>query len=259
MKTILFSKMWPPLVIAALAAGTLGPNYHAVNSDTLTLKTANDVDIISFDHSKISETKLRQLILLSPFIVTFFNDMPGRDFSVAGSTIGGHVDKSFIALPLELCAASDPAYFRCDDNSFSGPNFLRNAKVNLQKGRKGLIWLERLDHPAELEPVVNFLNKSLELSVWAEETRFKYYSSWDDHVLKEVHEGIDIGSSCPQVFSELQAAASQEEKYRIVRFDWANCVVRAIDQQLGPYPADAWNVFLKAYGITEEHKELSPE
>jgi hypothetical protein len=119
--------------------------------------------------------------------------------------------------------------------------------------------LEHLDHPRELEPVVTFLEKSLERSLWTEQTRFKYYSSWDENVLKEVHDGIDVVPSCPQIFPQLQAAVSQEEKYQIVRFDWANCSIQAIDRQLGPYPTDAWNNFLKAYGITEEHKELSPE
>jgi hypothetical protein len=185
--------------------------------------------------------------------------MPARDFSAAGSTTATRVDKVFIALPLELCIASDPAYSHCEDNSVGGPNFLRNANVNLERGKRGLRWLERLEHPRELEPVVTFLEKSLESSLWTEQTRFKYYSTWDESVLKEVHEGIDAVSSCPKIFAKLQAATSKEQKYQIVRFEWANCIVQAIDRQLGPYPLDAWSAFLKAYGITEEHKELSPE
>jgi len=258
MKTVLLSRMWIVMIILAVVAALTATVFYGSNRNTLTFKTDYDIDTISFDPSVISEAKLRQLILLSPFIVTYLNSIPARDFSAAGARKGTEVDKSFIALPLELCMAGDSAYSHCEDNGISGPNLLRNAKVNLEKGKRGLAWLARLDYPAELTPVVTFLEKSLERSVWVEETRFEYYSTWDENALKKTHTGIDPESSCPGIFSQLQTA-SKEEKYRIVRFDWANCIVKTIDRQLGPYPSGAWNAFLKAYRITEEHKELAPD
>ena len=168
-------------------------------------------------------------------------------------------DKAFIALPLELCVATNPAYSNCNANDVTKPNSLHNAEVNLQKSKRGLSWLQQLDHPKELNSVVKFLSQVLSLSIWIEEARLKYYTTWDERVLREVHNGIDPGQLCRETFRKLEAAKSKEDRYQIVRFDWANCIVGAINRQLGPYPISAWNAFLQAYGITESYKERSPD
>jgi hypothetical protein len=246
------------LALIVLAVAIVNPSCSA-QTRTLTFKTIDDVDAVSFDQAKISEAKLRQLILLSPVIVSYFNDLPDRDFSAAGSRQGDIVDKSFLALPLELCIASDPAYSHCEENNIGGLNFLRNAKVNLEKGRRGLKWLQNLDYPKELQPVVKFLLDGLAISLWIEETRFKYYSTWNESVLKGVDDGIDPVQLCPETFRKLEAASSKEEKYRITRFDWANCIVKAIYRQPGSYPVQPWNAFLQAYGITERYEQKGPD
>jgi hypothetical protein len=119
--------------------------------------------------------------------------------------------------------------------------------------------LQHLNYPKELQPVAKFLEKSLELSLWIEETRFSYYSTWDETVLKEIHDGIDSAKLCPETFQRLAATSSKEEKYRIVRLDWANCMIKAVDHQLGSYPIDSWNDFLKSYGVTEHYKAKVPD
>lgn len=246
------------LALVLLAVAIVNPSSWA-QTRTLTFKTIDDVDSVSFDQAKISEAKLRQLILLSPVIVSYFNDLPARDFSAAGSRQGDIVDKSFLALPLELCIASDPAYSHCEENNIGGPNFLRNAKVNLEKGRGGLKWLQNLDYPKELQPVVKFLLDGLAHSLWIEETRFKYYSTWNESVLKGPHDGIDPVQLCPETFRKLKTAGSKEENYSIIRIDWANCFVKAIHRQLGSYPVQSWNAFLQTYGITEHYEQKSPD
>lgn len=246
------------VVLVMLMGMIAAPSYQA-ETRTLTFKTINDVDKISFDPTKISESRLRELIVLSPFIVDYINDKANKNFSVAGSMVGRVPDKQLIALPLELCIAGDPAYSNCDTNDIAKPSFLHNAEVNLQKSKRGLSWVQHLDHPKELDSVVKFLEQSLSLSIWIEETRLKYYSTWDETTLKEVHHGIDPEQLCPETFRKLEADGSKEEKYRTVRFDWANCILRAIDRDLGPYPINAWNSFLQAFSITEEYKQKSPE
>jgi hypothetical protein len=57
----------------------------------------------------------------------------------------------------------------------------------------------------------------------------------------------------------LETATLKEEKYGIVRFDWANCMVRAADRHLGRYPTNSWNAFLQAYGVTEHYTEKGPD
>jgi hypothetical protein len=221
---------------------------------TLTFKTVDEIYRVSFDSSRISQRRVRELIVLSPFVVSYINDPPAKDFLAVGSTIGTVFNKSLMALPLELCIANDPAYSNCGNNGISTPNFLRNAEINLRKGRRGLASLQQLDLPGELAPVFKFLQEGLALSLWIEETRFRYYTTWDRKILEKAHWGIDPARLCQETFQKLDAANSKEEKYVIVRFDWANCMVSAVDHHLGRYPTHSWNAFLKAYGISEHYE-----
>jgi hypothetical protein len=209
---------------ALLALAIVNPSCRA-QTLTLAFDSGDEVDTVSFDPAKISEAQLRQLILFSPFISSYFNNLPARDFSAAGSMRRDIVDKSFFALPLELCVANDPAYSHCDANSIGGPNFLRNAKVNLQKSRRGLKSLQNQEYPNQLQPVVKFLLDGLAFSLWIEETRFRYYSTWDENVLKGAHDDIHPVQLCPDIFRKLESGNSKEEEYGIVRIDWANCMI----------------------------------
>jgi hypothetical protein len=71
------------------------------------------------------------------------------------------VDRIFFPLDLELCIPAEVAYVHCVANDASGPNFLPNAEVNLKKSKRGLAWLQNLDPPKELEPVMKFLADGL--------------------------------------------------------------------------------------------------
>lgn len=255
-RTIMMS--WRLFVLGIIAVSAVNPS-RSTQSRSLTFETVDDVDTFSFDPAKISEEELRQLVFLSPFIVSYLNDLPGREFTTVGSTRGSAVDKAFVALPLELCVASDPAYSHCQENEISGPNFLRNAKANIEKSRSGLVQLQHLDYPKELQPVVKFLESSLELSLRIEETRLRYYYTWDEAILREIHVGIDSANLCPDTFRKLEAAGSKIEKYQIVKIEWGNCMIRAVDHKLGSYPIDSWNDFLKSYAITERYEAKSPD
>src|SRR6266478_333989 len=225
---------------------------------TLTFKTVNDIYTVSFDSSRISERRVRELIILSPFVVDYINDSPTKDFSAAGSTVGAVVNKLLIAQPLELCIANDPAYSDCGNNDISTSNFMRNAETNLRKGRRGLLSLQHLDPPSELEPVFKFLQEGLALSLRIEEARFRYYTTWDQNVLKAEQASIAPAQICQETFQKLSAASSNAEKYGTVRFDWANCMVRAVHAHLGQYPTSSWNAFLQAYGISEHYQIKGP-
>lgn len=259
MKSSLRSKVEMKAKLPVIVLLAIFVRSSSANPVTLTFKTVNDVYTVSFDSSRIPERRVRELIILSPFVLDYINDAPAKDFSAAGSTVGTVVNKLLIALPLELCIANDPIYSNCDNNTISAPNFMRNAEINLQKSRRGLASLQHLNPPSELEPVFNFLQEGLALSLWIEETRFRYYTTWDEKVLKETHLGIDPEPLCQEAFQKLDAANSKEEKYEIVRFDWANCMVRAVNRQLGQYPIDSWNAFLKAYGISEHYEMKGPD
>jgi hypothetical protein len=244
--------------LLALAVAIVNTSCWA-QTRTLAFDSGDEIDTVSFDPARISEAQLRQLILFSPFISSYFNNLPARDFSAVGSMQGDVVDKSFFALPLELCIANDPAYSHCGANSIGGPNFLRNAKVNLQKSRRGLKSLQNQEYPNQLPPVVKFLLDGLAFSLWIEETRFRYYSTWDENVLKEAHGDINPVQLCPNIFRKLEGANSKEEKYGIVKVEWANCMITSGNHKLGLYPVSSWNAFLKAYDITEHFEMKGPD
>ena len=236
------------LVLAVFVAAIMSPSGWP-QTRISTFQTVNDVDTVTFDPAKLSEAKLHDLILLSPFLVDYINDMSNKNFSAAGSTVEGVPDKYLIALPLELCLAGDPDYSNCQENEIAGPNFLRNAQVNLQKSKRGLVWLQGLQHPKELDPVITFLTEGLSHSIWMEETRLKYYSTWDDTVLKQTPEGVNFEQLCPDVFRKLETAGSIAGKYAIARFDWPNCLAKSPGKKRQRYPIEAWKQFLDSYGI----------
>jgi hypothetical protein len=243
--------------VAALTLATMSP-WSLAQSSRLIFDSGDEIDTVTFDPAKISDAKLHELILLSPYIVTYFDQLPARDIGVAGSTEDLVVDKSFLSLKLELCISAEVVYVHCEANTVSGPNFVRNAEVNVKKSKRGLAWLQNLVTPKELAPVMKFLMEGLEFSIETEETRLRYYTTWDENVLKEAHDGIEPAEHCSEAFHKLDGATSEEEKYGLVAHDWANCVNRAIQQKLGKYPVASWNAFLRTYGIKETFKEIGP-
>jgi hypothetical protein len=248
---------------ALLLVAMLIPVCRAGTIVTLTFKTEDTQYTVSFDSSKISDRKMRELIILSP-LVTDYAGVPGpgakQEFQAVGSTTGDVVDKSLAAVPLELCDPDDPRYVGCATNDISSPDFLRNAEVNLERSRRGLAWLQQIDHPQELQPVLAYLQERLALSLWIEERRFEYYSTWDDRALQRTYDGVDPAAACGQTFKELPVASSPKLKHEIVRVGWVNCIRQSVfARQPGRYPVRAWNAFLKAYGITENYKEIGPD
>jgi hypothetical protein len=62
----------------------LNPASQAQNF-TLTFDSGDEIDTVSFNPVKISEVKLRELMLLSPYIVDYFDQLPDRDIIAARS------------------------------------------------------------------------------------------------------------------------------------------------------------------------------
>lgn len=249
---------------ALLLVAMLIPVCRAGTIVTLTFKTEDTQYTVSFDSSRISDRKMRELIILSP-LVTDYAGVPGpgatQEFEAMGSTTGNVVDKSLAAVPLEQCDPDDPTYVGCATNEISSPNFLRNAEVNLERSRRGLAWLQHLDYPQELQPVAAYLQERLAFSLWIEERRFEYYSTWDDRALQRTYDGVDPAALCGQAFKELGAASSSPKlKHEIVRVGWVNCIRQSVfARHPSRYPVGAWNAFLKAYGIAENYKEIGPD
>lgn len=241
------------------AFGISGVSQCWAQNRTITIDSGDDIYRVSFDSNRISESKLREYLLFSPYVVSYLNNQPSKNFSAAGSQDGQTVNKLLIALPLELCLASDPAYDNCTNNEFGGPNFLKNAKVNLEKTATEVAHLRGQSYPAELKPIVQFLINELEFSYWIEKSRFEYYSTWNETVLRNIHDDIDPGELCQGAFRKLSDADSVQQKYDLVRFDWANCLVSAGKNRFGSYPTEQWNNFLKTFAGKETLVEKGPD
>lgn len=215
---------------------------------------------VYFDPAKISEEQLKTLVIFSPYIVGDTDAPIPKGLIAQGSQVGRTLDKSLVAIPLERCLKTNPDYIHCDNNSVESPNFLRNAEVNLKKAKEGLEWLDHLAHPRDLDPVLSYVRELLSASIWIEETRLKYYRSWDASVLKEPHADLQPARSCETALRKIESADSTGEKYKIAAYDWAGCVNAMADMSYAHrYPIESWKSFLAAYGLKELYKDDGPD
>lgn len=243
-------------VNAALLLSLLTPTVIQARTATVTFKTETDEYKLTFDPEVISEDHVRRLALLSPY--TGGEGFLGP-FWAARSNDGGVLDKIFMAPLIEWCVSGDPDYVECGEPDFRSVNFYRNAQVNLNKGRKQLALLSSIKYPKELRPVVMYLKESLSFSLWSQQTRFDYYKSWHTNVLRRKYKGFDLSLACPEILEEIQKAGSKEDKYKLARHQWHNCVLHSFQSRFGIYPIQAWKHFLTAYGIKEETRYIGPD
>lgn len=184
---------------------------------------------VTFDTSRISEEQMKQLVLLSPALSSL-------DYTLAPS--------------LELCVTGDPRYRECGDRRLESPNFLPNAEVNLNLGRQALKFVSTLRYPKELQRVVRYLKDSLSFSLWIQEARYQFFKTWELALLKRQSHDIDPTRLCDSILKTIERTSSQGDKYQLTK-DWWNCMNRPFRERLGDYPLEAWQGFLKAYGIEE--------
>ena len=195
--------------------------------------------ILTLDTAQLSESELRELIVLSPHL--------------SGWTSRAVVPR------LELCVADDPTYVDCDARDPTAAAFFSNARANVKKGAHTLAALDGLRYPRELEAVVAYLKRSLAFSLWLEQTRLAYYESWDDAVLTRAYAGVEPVRECERALRAVAAATSREDKHHRAAHDWHNCVNTAVRRDLGAYPTPAWQAFLAAYGIRERLVEIDTD
>jgi hypothetical protein len=178
---------------------------------------------LTFDPKEISEAQIKALIFISP---------PFEAFEVS------------IAPALELCRDGDPHYYACGSRGPGDPHFFDNALVNLDIGNKRLAYLEALNAPTHLDPVIKYGKEFLSFTLWLESTRYDFYRSWDIEVLERKYGGLDPSALCPSEISRIEGAGSKEQKYKLAPYDWQNCMNSAFFKQhgwspVGGYPKDA--------------------
>ena len=223
--------------LAALALLAL-PAAAAAAPRTLVFPTLFGEYHLAFDDTRASEGELNELIVLSPHL--------------AGWT------SLAVAPRLERCVVGDAAYLDCRPRGVESPGFLWNARVNLERGTAALARLREMRAPAELEPVVRWLTRSLALSLWLEETKLEFYRTGDVGVLRRRYEDVEPGRDCAPVVADVTRAPSRQAQYELVVLPWHNCVNEVARRRLGDYPLPAWQRFLDARSITERFVETLP-
>ena len=224
-------------LLALLALLTL-PAAAGATQQRLVFPTLLGEYHLAFDDTRTSEAEVRALVVLSPHLAGW--------------------NSLAVAPRLERCVVGDPAYLDCRGRSPQSPNFLWNARVNLERGGAALTQLRGLRTPAELEPVVTWLQRSLTFSLWLEETKLEFFRAGDVAVLRQRYEDVDPARDCGAVINDIARAGSPDAQFDLVVLRWHNCVNNQFRRKLGEYPMPAWKKFLSAWRINERVVELIP-
>jgi len=184
----------------------------------------------TFNPNRISEDDVRRFAQLSPHASEYALNLSPK---------------------LELCLAGNPDYLECGTRDLHARNFFHNAEVSLRKGHETLKNLIGLQHPRELDPIVEYLSSSLTFALWREQARLDYYKTWNLDALGHDYHDLKPNALCSSVIQALRMAGTEDEKYRLGR-DWSTCLLRARNRA---YPEDAWRGFLRAYDMTEVVEE----
>jgi hypothetical protein len=205
----------------------------------------------NFDPSRISESRLRELLLLSPYnfdspwkvgnveVETSFEESPSR------------LVKDAYVVPLESCASNQSEYLPCGSRDILDKNFLRNAAANVGKNKAALEALNAMEVPKELESILTQFRHSLEFYSILEERRLEFLRDGDITALSKPIGQFDPSALCPKTLGKIEAATGAESRYKRSTYEWHNCLNSAWQRIEPEYPREDWRAFLKAYGVKE--------
>ncbi len=221
-------------------------------SSRLVIDTDECRYVAKFDPARISETRLRELLLFSPYYFGLTWRVDGQQMLIGFHQSPARLDKSLFADSLELCSSNDPRYRACGSKDVSDANFFTNAEINVERNEQMLTVLSKVDVPAELHIVWEQFRKSLAFYSTIERRRLEYLRTGDIRVLSMRVAELDPLKECAEEMEELQMATTARARYDLSRHEWHNCLNAAWLRKSPPYPRQAWSEFLRAYGITEK-------
>lgn len=220
MRFLLFAAALAMTVTAAMASEA-----------TIAIPTADGVDKVSYDSSRLKREDVMRWMQLSPHVID------SNDYLVPEA--------------LELCIDGSNDYLPCGSRDIQDPNFFKNAEVNLSNIQKRIEYLGDSSYPQELRPVVNYIKAIQSSGLQWQERRLAYLKTNQLSDLSGKVAGIDIDKACSSTLNDLAKAPEYKAAYQLVWKDWSNCVNSAVRKQLGPYPMSAWDNFLRTYRIKE--------
>ncbi len=120
---------------------------------------------LRFDDQKISVSQMQNLVWLSPYLPSI---TMGAPFMQTFSWVGSRPVEVDAVVPwLEVC---NTGYTECSHPTLNA-SFLRNAKVNLWKGKEEIEALRHMSVPPALAPVKEHFLQSLEFSSLLQQLR----------------------------------------------------------------------------------------
>jgi hypothetical protein len=208
----------------------------------------------TFDPSRISEPRLRELLLFSPYDF----DVSGTQIDHLTVIIGSEetpkkLEKAPIAYQLELCVGDDPRYRPCGARDITDASFFANAQINVDRNEQILAALNRLDVPVELRSILQQFRDSMTFYSTIEHRRLEYLRNGDLRILSRSIGVLDPSRICRKEIGELKKAATLHRRYELSGKEWHNCLNSEWNRISPAYPREAWASFLHAYGISEQY------
>ena len=226
-------------------AGLAVSAWLAGAEKTIVINEPDEVYEATFDDTKAPEARMREWVLLPPYVGTI---NPDENFymSIGVSRENGveKIDKDFYAPPLDQCRKPG-----CGSRPVDSA-WLANAEKNLDLGQKQVQRLDAMALPAVLEPVRSYLLVSLRFSLDLERARFRYIKDGDVQPLRALV-AATCRSSKPEdasMFADL-AATPQTARPAASRM-WHNRMIYCRASE-GRYPIASWQAFVRNYGLKE--------
>jgi hypothetical protein len=204
----------------------------------ITIQIVGEVYTATVDDSLSRKMNLQLLPVFSPIIDT---SPPLNPYL----TTSDSKDKSMLAPKLEDCQHGEP---NCPPTMVNDA-FLRNAEVNLGKGREQVRDLTQERLPEALEPVRRFLLGNLAIAVHMEEARYEYIRTRAVAPLKAMLDQY-CTTSQQGLIQRLGDAPDAETRRELTWADWNNAVRKCYDEK-NKYPAEAWKQFVRQYHVRE--------
>lgn len=235
--------------LLAISAVALYSNEHhlSYDEDTFTYE-------LTFDDGRISEPEMRRIACLSPYTWTFCGPF---QIGVDSNTKEGKevIDKVFMAPPLEVCIERPGAPCRRDP-TIPDTAFLKNAAANLRQGDQQVETLRKEHVPEVLETVKAYLLSSLERSLEKQKARYEFLESGN---LKPMRQLLCGACGCraeqERLLEQLGATPDPRTRLKLAWYDWQNTLLACERARHPPaYPMEAWQRFIKEFGITERRR-----
>jgi hypothetical protein len=143
------------------------------------------------------------------------------------------------ALPLDL--------FPTDCSPEKRKGEISALQADIPKARQLIADLDPAAYPTELTKVIVYLKSLQSFWLWQAEQEVGYITNGEIPGLE--WQNVDARERCGGSMEKLRNATNLDAGCKIVFFDWHNCTNDASLHQLGPYPKEDWEAFLRAYGI----------